>query len=82
MAVRLANDARDREAAMLEVAAYSCLADLQGVQVPRLVAYGDTNTRVGTTLFVATEFVKVFATLPLMSCSAIGTVECVVTCIR
>lgn len=58
-AVRVAIDAAEERAALREVAAYQCLVDLQGVHVPRLLAYGDTNTRYGTAFYVATEFVEV-----------------------
>ena len=59
MAVRLAIAPEDQEAAKLEVAAYGRLEDLQGSSIPRLVAFGTTNTRAGTAFFVATQFIQV-----------------------
>ena len=57
--MRLAIEPAAKAAAQREVAAYKLLEDLQGVHLPRLLAYGDTMD--GSAFFVATEFVQVHA---------------------
>lgn len=55
--MRLAPDAVAQDAAQQEVAVYQRLQDLQGIHIPRMLAYGRTVS--GTAFFVATELVKV-----------------------
>ena len=55
--MRLAPDAVAQDAAKREVAAYQHLQELQGVHLPRLLAYGHILS--GSVFFVATELVKV-----------------------
>ena len=65
----MATNVAAEEAALREVAAYNRLEGLQGVHVPRLLAYGDTETHLGTGFYFATEFVEVLCNTLCKPCA-------------
>ena len=69
-AVRVAVKATDRDAAEREVAAYKRLEELQGVHLPRLLAFGDTLG--GTAFLAAIEYLQVCRGCPTQQAEPVG----------